>query len=396
MPDFNLPSEAGKASDMKCQDRSRTYIAGFLAGPILATAVTLTPLAVHAQAVEGVYLGQDRSVLERWAPAKNASTSAGYTTVTVWPRSGVSLEVTYSASNGTIVALEAKAAEASSKAGANFGDFKFGRTSLRDIRSEFGTSGVLYPNVCPATATSSGAVEILNYYDVQGTDFVAKFVTTVGSSELAQLNTKYGNLLYANMPSYALLSGVGIYQREYLEKTQGSPSVRDAGYEPIKWVQGELAPSNLPTISLDRIKPSQLPVFRIYNGPNNYPDFSGRDQRFSNFRIRIADGMTDGPKFAGEYSVIQFGCGTGCSVAYLGNNRTGEVFDVPVGGEDNMYLNLKFQLDSRLLVAQWADNDPGKCFVDFFSFDDGAWTELMRREVGAADACFKSVAENLR
>jgi len=379
---------------MTFQDRSRTHITGIYAGLMLSTALALMPHDVHAQSVEGVSIGQDRSVLDRWPPAISASTSNGYKTVTVSPRRGVSLEVTYSTSNGAIVALLSKGTD--NNAAANFGDFKFGQTSLLDIRSKFGTSGVLYPKVRPATAASSGAIELLNYYDVEGTNSVARFVTNVSGVDLAQLNAKHGDQLYANMPAHALLSGVGIYQREYLEKTQGSPSARDTGYEPIKWVPGEVASPIPPTISLARIQPSQLPVFRTYSGPNNYPDFGGRDRKFSNFRTRIADGMTDGPKFAGEYSVIQFGCGTGCSVAYLGNNRTGEVFDVPVGGENNMYLNLKFQLDSRLLVAQWADDDPGKCFVDFFSFDDGTWTELMKREVGSADACSKTVAENLR
>ena len=106
--------------------------------------------------------------------------------------------------------------------------------------------------------------------------------------------------------------------------------------------------------------------------------------------------MAAGPTFAGEFAVIQIGCGTSCSNAFLGNVRTGELFQLPIGGENNMNLALKYELSSRLMTAQWSDADTGKCFIQFFSFDDGEWIELLKQDIGASEKCLISVSPNLR
>jgi hypothetical protein len=54
------------------------------------------------------------------------------------------------------------------------------------------------------------------------------------------------------------------------------------------------------------------PVLSIYRGKVRLPDFKRRDKQFSLFRTRIIEGIRDGANFAGKYSVVQIGCGTGC------------------------------------------------------------------------------------
>jgi hypothetical protein len=104
--------------------------------------------------------------------------------------------------------------------------------------------------------------------------------------------------------------------------------------------------------------------------------------------------MAQGPDFAGEFSVIQFGCGTGCSVVMVANNRTGQPYSFPRGGEDNMYLNLKYSRDSRLMIAQWGSYDSGKCYMEYFVFIKGAWSELGKREIGPLASCYNDIEEN--
>jgi len=48
-----------------------------------------------------------------------------------------------------------------------------------------------------------------------------------------------------------------------------------------------------------------------------------RDRNYNSYRTRIREGMRNGPNFAGQYSVIQIGCGTGCSFVIIGDNKTG-------------------------------------------------------------------------
>lgn len=104
--------------------------------------------------------------------------------------------------------------------------------------------------------------------------------------------------------------------------------------------------------------------------------------------------MAERSKFAGEYSVIQFGCGTGCSAVIVANNRTGQPYSFPRGGEDNMYLTLKYKLDSRLMVAQWGSCDSGKCYMEYFDLAEGAWGGLGKREIGPLDSCYNDIEQN--
>ncbi|MBB4064403.1 hypothetical protein GGR23_001580 [Gellertiella hungarica] len=140
------------------------------------------------------------------------------------------------------------------------------------------------------------------------------------------------------------------------------------------------------------------PAFRVselYKGKLRLPDFRKRDRAFNSFRTRIRDGMKAGPNFADRYSVIQFGCGTGCSMVIVGDNKTGRPMDFPLGGEANMYLTLRFNLKSRLMTAQWADFNADRCYVEFLDFDGNAWKQLARQAVGSKDACNRDIAENL-
>ena len=141
-------------------------------------------------------------------------------------------------------------------------------------------------------------------------------------------------------------------------------------------------------------RPEQFPVTRIYKGKAKAPDFKGRDKDFASFRTRIRNGMKEGPNFAGEYTIIQVGCGAGCSFAMVANNRTGQIFDFPRGGEDNMYLSLRYVLDSALVVAKWASYETQKCTVEHFRFDQGKWSTLAKRDVGDMDACYRTLDEN--
>jgi len=68
----------------------------------------------------------------------------------------------------------------------------------------------------------------------------------------------------------------------------------------------------------------------------------------------------------------------------------------PRGGEDNMYLSLMFRRDSRLIAAQWADTERDKCVIEFFDFKGRAWKPLNRYDVGAVDACYREIGQNLQ
>jgi hypothetical protein len=142
-------------------------------------------------------------------------------------------------------------------------------------------------------------------------------------------------------------------------------------------------------------RPSDFPVEIIFHGKTRLPDFKRRDQKFNMYRTRIRDGMRAGPTFAGHYSLIQIGCGTDCSLVIFADNKTGKLSDFPLGADANLDLQLKFQLDSRLVTTQWFAED-AKCYVEFFNFDGRAWKSIKKIDVGPRDSCYCEIGENLR
>ena len=74
-------------------------------------------------------------------------------------------------------------------------------------------------------------------------------------------------------------------------------------------------------------------------------------------RTKILEALRSGANFAGHYTIITTGCGTGCSSNLIANRRTGRVSEVPFGGEMQQQLNLQYRLNSPILTATWLNND---------------------------------------
>jgi hypothetical protein len=124
-------------------------------------------------------------------------------------------------------------------------------------------------------------------------------------------------------------------------------------------------------------KYADYPISKIYGGKIIFPHFSGRDKDFAQFRTRIRDGMRNGPNFAGRYSVIKIGCGTGCRFYIIGDTATGSLRDFPLGGEEYGHLDLYYSLHSALIVAVWDDYDR-QCFQEAFKIANGSVVSLKR------------------
>jgi len=140
----------------------------------------------------------------------------------------------------------------------------------------------------------------------------------------------------------------------------------------------------------------QFSVSSIYKGKTRLPDFAGRDRDYKTYRTRIREGLKEGPNFAGQFSVIQFGCGTGCSFAFVASNKSGQVFSFPRGGEENMYMQIEKKLDSRLLIVQWGNYDSNSCTIEYFEWNGTSAIALDQSSVGPLEACYNDIKENLK
>lgn len=86
------------------------------------------------------------------------------------------------------------------------------------------------------------------------------------------------------------------------------------------------------------------------------------------YRTRIREGWTTAPTLAGRYVVIRFGCGMGCTVGIVGDHRSGDLYDLGLGGEEQMYLNLDFDDASNRVQARWEDLSADACVSQVFQW----------------------------
>lgn len=141
---------------------------------------------------------------------------------------------------------------------------------------------------------------------------------------------------------------------------------------------------------------SAFPAQGIFRGKAQMPDFNGQARDFAPFRTRITDAIKSGVTFAGELSVAQFGCGTGCTTVIVANNKTGQLYDFPRGGEFNQALTLEFKPNSKLMLARWyTDSLWETCVLEAFLFEDGRWIAKEALAAKTEEACTEDVSNGL-
>jgi hypothetical protein len=352
----------------------------------------------NCQSLSGVTIGSDRAALQILGVQPQTSQTLGpHTAMKFQLPGGNSLSATFLRSSGRIVYIENDWGGEPGGSFANFEGLKYGQTSLSAIRTALGSNGFAYAARGLVNPAPDGGLLFFNSYEVKDAGVVVTFVTKASTTDIALLKAQYGEKELANhIADKAYLMAELLAEPDYANTIWGSSKVFDRGYLPIAWGQTKSV-----TVAEDP-KPKELPspsaykIGTIYKGKVTLPNFAGRDQKFRSYRTRIRDGMASGPGFAGKMAVVQIGCGTGCSFVLTADTSTGQVFDFPRGGEENMYLSLAYQIDSTLLTAQWASYDQSKCFIEFFNWTNSHWVELGKHEVGPIDSCYNDIKPNLQ
>ena len=121
----------------------------------------------------------------------------------------------------------------------------------------------------------------------------------------------------------------------------------------------------------------------VYGGRMVLPDFSGAQERFRDYRTRITEAARDGANFAGHFSVVMFGCGSGCGTGFVIDVKSGDVHDLGYGGEEQMYLNPEWRPDSRLLKVSYHGGD--LCYREAAVWSDGQFKVIARQTRQATD-----------
>ena len=108
-----------------------------------------------------------------------------------------------------------------------------------------------------------------------------------------------------------------------------------------------------------------------YRGPIGFPDFRGHDRQHASYRTRILAGAKAGPNFAGHLALVPIGCGAGCVFVPFVDVQMDRVFDSPLGSEDQSSLDVKYQVDSRLIAARYISNE--RCKSEEILWTGGAF-----------------------
>jgi hypothetical protein len=147
---------------------------------------------------------------------------------------------------------------------------------------------------------------------------------------------------------------------------------------------------------------SSIPTFEAYpalvrfSGVRAPPNLGPNDDRWpqgdSRFRETVAVASREGPDFAGAFTIVKIGCGTGCVYIAVVDENTGAVFtkmpfsalNVGYVAGRSEYRGLTYHLDSRLLeVEGWTRNRPAG--VDLAVREYYEWTgvrfRLLKREL---------------
>ncbi len=138
------------------------------------------------------------------------------------------------------------------------------------------------------------------------------------------------------------------------------------------------APSSAPRFE-------DYPVREIYKGRPAPVRLDSKTARM--FRTRLREGARSGPNFAGRYTVVIWGCGTGCAQMGVVDAPTGRVYFPPVeymdipDMEDEAHRSEWFRLDSRLLrITQNYYDGQGGYKAYYFLFDRGRFSLLRKAD----------------
>jgi hypothetical protein len=119
----------------------------------------------------------------------------------------------------------------------------------------------------------------------------------------------------------------------------------------------------------------------VYTGPRAQPNFTGNGARFAMMRTRIREGFAANPIAAGHYTVIQIGCGGGCTTNLVGDLRNGHIVEFPVGGEPYPGVEIISHPKSRLFTVKWGNVAFTTCTTRLYSFDGLKFTQIGRDEL---------------
>ncbi len=201
--------------------------------PLVLSLATLAPTSL-APAIAGIHVGDRTNALESLHLTPTArETVSSMETLKYQLANGNELSVTYDSTKNSVVYVECDWGRKALSAETDFPGFKFGVTSLEDIRQTNGSNGFTYRS--RGTGESGGELFTFNAYDLKDKPgIVVIFVTSLNieDSQRRKANKESGTEEVAkNLKLDALI----LAEEEYLDKIWGKEKTYDKEAKPIIW-----------------------------------------------------------------------------------------------------------------------------------------------------------------
>jgi hypothetical protein len=184
--------------------------------------------AGHAQSLFNLHIGD--SAASSSIPNRAASAEDSFKTYRVrkWTLdNGNELSVS-TAQSGSIVYLESDWSGKNEATGCDLPGFKFGQTTLSEIRKRMGSNGFIFKQRSGVIEIPEGVV-MLNSYQVGSN--VVTFITKVSEQDYVKANTPGSQWVVAD---HARLDAISISSAEFAQGEWGD-RIEDPGYKPATW-----------------------------------------------------------------------------------------------------------------------------------------------------------------
>jgi hypothetical protein len=117
-----------------------------------------------------------------------------------------------------------------------------------------------------------------------------------------------------------------------------------------------------------------------------------------NFRTKVKDAHQADVDYGGSLTFSGFGCGTECGTRFAVDKSSGAVLWFPLGGEEQMRIDLSYRKDSALVWANWQEQDDNvkrHCYQQPWVLGKAGFTPLTPKvEITYDESAFECVTNN--
>lgn len=198
-------------------------------GRLVLSSVVFLSLAgfAQSQSLSGIRVGEVFASSAKPAQAPVATDEIDGYALTKWKLpNGNYLSVTRRIDGDKIVYAEVDWDGSASGAVSDFAGFRFGETTLADIRAKLGSNGFAFSNHV-IKPMPDGSLMSFNSYEVEGSDTIVVFMTKTTAEGLKDL---YEGNDVSRAGTLARLDGLILAQPEYLATNWGPDRILDPTY----------------------------------------------------------------------------------------------------------------------------------------------------------------------